>query len=111
LRIARLQKVVAEAVTDPTEQAELDEQRNCRSNVVHTLGTVRSSEQETPSPLVELCQQLPAEDRPSLLTRMAAELPPEEQLDLLEQVASGLPVDVARKLEEELRVARQVRDT
>jgi hypothetical protein len=102
-RLAPLQKVLAEPVTDPAEQVELDEQRHREPNVARTRGTVRSSETAAPSAVAELCRQLPAEDRSSLLVRMAALLSPEAQLDLIEQLATGFPADIARQLEEELR--------
>jgi hypothetical protein len=102
-RIAPLRKVQAELVTDPAEQAELDQQRNRQPDVVRTRGSVRLSEPESPSPVVELSRKLPAEERQSLIMRMVAGLSPEMQFHLLEQLAAQLPADVVRQLEEELQ--------
>src|SRR2546421_12208432 len=97
VRIAPLQKVVAEPVTDPSEQAALDRQRRRRQGVrTRTPKRVSSS-------VFELFRQLPAAERPLLLGQVAASLSPEEQLGLLEDLTARLPPDVARKLEEELR--------
>jgi len=101
-RIAPLQKVVAEPVTDLAEQANLDQQRGRRSKAIRTRGGNHIPE-PVPSPVFTLCQQLPAEDRPALLMQVASLLSPEEQLDLLEQLTAQLPAGVARQLEEELR--------
>jgi hypothetical protein len=102
-RITPLRKVRAEPVTDPTELAELEQQRNPQSDGARTRGSVRLSGPETPLPVVELCRQLPPEQRPSVIMRMAASLSPEGELGLLEQLAAQLPADVARQLEQELR--------
>lgn len=104
LPVAPLQKAMAEPVTGSTEQAELDEQRHCQQNAMRAPGLFDLAEPETRSPVVELCRQLPAEDRLPLLARMAAEVSAEAQLDLLEQLATRLPGPVAQQLEEELRV-------
>ena len=96
-RIAPLRKVQAEVVTDPAEQAEFDEERRRQPNVALTLGAAASLA------IVELCRQLPTEERSSLLRQMAAGLSPEAQLDLLEELAADLPADLARRLEEQLR--------
>jgi hypothetical protein len=103
IRIGRLQKVRAEPVTDPAEQAELDAQRHRLPNGFRTPEVVPSSELATPSVLADLCRRLPPGDWPPLLMRMASGLPPEEQMELLEQLAAQLPADVARRLEEELQ--------
>jgi hypothetical protein len=101
--VASLRKVLAEPVTDPKEQAELDEQRNRQPGSDRRQMKGNSTAPQTSSPLVELCRQLPPEERPAVLMRMAAGLAPEGQVDLLEQLASGLPAEVARQWEEELR--------
>ncbi|MBI1916272.1 MAG: hypothetical protein HYS12_16310 [Planctomycetes bacterium] len=102
VRIAPLQKVVAESVTDPSEQAALDQQRRQRQKGVRTRGGNRTPTRAS-SPVLELFRQLPAEERPSLLVQVAASLSPEEQLEMLEALTARLPADAARKLEEELR--------
>src|SRR5207249_10842999 len=101
-RIAPLQKVVAERVTDLSEQAALDRQRRQRPKGVRTRGGNRTATR-APSPVFELFRQLPPEERPSLLGQVAASLPSEEQLELFAELTARLPVDAARKLEEELR--------
>lgn len=108
-RFGPLRKVVAEPVTDPAEQADLDKQLSREPDGARTRGTIRRSDTDGVSAVMELCRRLPADDRPALLMQMAAALSPEEQLDLLEQLAGGLPPDFTRQLEEELRarLARQ----
>src|SRR2546421_12796054 len=102
VRFAPLQKVVAEPVTDWSEQAALDRQRRPRQNSVRPRGGKRTPTR-TPSPVFDLFRQLPAEERPSLLVQVAASLSPEEQLELLEELTARLPANAARKLEEALR--------
>jgi hypothetical protein len=88
-RGAPLQRVMAEPVSDPAEQAALDEERRRQPGPT--------------SSLAGLYGQLTPEDQLAFLIRMAAQLSPEAQLAFLEQLASLLPTDVARQLEEELR--------
>ena len=78
-------------------------QRNRQSDRVQTRGAVRLADREMPTPLVELCRQIRADDRIAVLMQMAAGLEPEEQLDLLEQIAVRLPADLRRQWEEDLR--------
>jgi hypothetical protein len=108
VRLAPLQRVVAEPVTDPSEQTALDEQRHRQDNGVNTRGRVGPPQPEGPSPVVELCRQLSEEELPiwvMRMARMAADvLSTQGQLELLEELVTRLPADAARQLEEELRV-------
>src|SRR4051812_14409108 len=103
-RVAPLQRVVAEPITDPAEQAALDEQRRRVRN-----GQPQPSEDAsgaTPpasaSRLLELSRQLPAAERGALLARLGAELPAEQQLELLARVLARLAPEALHPLAGEL---------
>src|SRR5437016_1057827 len=104
LRIAPLQRVVAEPVTDPAEPTVLDGRQEPprRGGAVRTRGATRSSG-STASRVLDLSRWLPADERLPLLTRLAARLPPRSQLALLERLAALLPTDALRQAEHELR--------
>jgi hypothetical protein len=89
LRIAPLQRVRAEPVTDLAEQAALDEVRRRKRSVA--------------AGLVSLYRQLPLEERASLIARLAAEVPEDTQVELLAELAAQLPPGVLPALEEELQ--------
>jgi hypothetical protein len=89
-RIAPLQRLAAEPITDPAEQAALDEQRKRsaeRRPAVRTRGGAPSPDSITFTELVDLVQQLPVDDR----------------LLLVEHLLGQLPTDALRHLEEQLR--------
>ena len=105
LRIAPLQRVVAEPITDPAEQATLDElRRRERDNVPlqPTQLATRGAESAAISQVLDLSQHLSAEERVSLLARLAADVPAERQLELLAQMMSQLSPAALQSLEEEL---------
>jgi hypothetical protein len=89
-RIAPLQRLAAEPITDPDEQAALDEQRKRSAEgrpSVRTRGGVQGPNNVTFSELLDLVQPLPAED----------------QLLLAEHLLGQLPADALPRLEDQLR--------
>jgi hypothetical protein len=100
-RIAPLQRIVAEPITDADEQARLDLVRRRqvagRADLKCGLGRV-----------LKKLQGLAERDRVSLLGRLAARLPAPAQLDCLAQMLAAVPPEVLRELEQELspRLAR-----
>jgi hypothetical protein len=105
LRVAPLQRVVAEPITDPAEQAALDVQRRrARDN-----GLLLPTEDGTATPppaaasrLLELSRRLPAEQRVALLARVSAALPVEQQFMILAQALAPLVSECLHALEGEL---------
>ncbi len=103
VRIAPLQRVVAEPITDPAERAVLDAARKRQqedSPVVRVRGNGRRK--AAPSRVLELCRRLPEPERRALLTRLAAQAP-EAQLECLAHLLAVLPPDLLRQLEKDLR--------
>jgi hypothetical protein len=103
-RIAPLQRVVAEPITDPAEQATLDacrkqQQGGSSAGRLRTNGRLKAG----PARVLELCRRLPAQERPALLARLASQLDPEVQLECLAPLLAALPPALLRQLEEELR--------
>jgi hypothetical protein len=102
--VAPLQRVVAEAITDPAEQQALDEfRRRLRDRVVHTPSP---ESMEAPQPalvtrVVDLCSQLPETARGTLLVRLQSELSAEQQFHLLADVVAQLPASTLQSLETE----------
>jgi hypothetical protein len=104
-RVAPLQRVVAEPITDPAELAALDEQRRrAREN-----GEVGATESASAAPqsgiaarVVDLWRQLSPAERGSLLARLGGELPTEQQMELLAQVLAQLGPESLPLLEGEL---------
>jgi len=100
-----LQRVVAEAITDPAEQAALDEQRRrARQNgeLFSTENQSAALQTVTASPLLGLARQLPTAERASLLARLGAELSEEQQIELLARVLSQLSPEALHPVEEEV---------
>jgi hypothetical protein len=89
-RIAPLQRLAAEPITDPNEQAALDEQRRSSRGVVPMP--------EVSPPVLELWQKTSAANRHALLTELAAHLSSEQQLDLLGWLTNQVPSDVLAQL-------------
>lgn len=103
VRIAPLQRVVAEPITDPAERAALDEA--CKrpqedAPVVRVRGIGRKN--SASSRVLELCRRLPELERSALLMRLATRTP-EAQLECLAHLLAVLPPDLLRQLEEDLR--------
>lgn len=97
-RIAPLQKVVGEPITDPEEQAALDRLR---------LPPEAVSDDGEPSPTtaaeaLRLCRQLPVEERLALVTEMAALLPTDNMVALVERLLAALPPEVQQHEEGQL---------
>src|SRR5690349_11962405 len=91
--VAPLQRVVAEPITDPAEQATLDEQRQrtrAESGTHPTESAEISASSGIAGRVLDLSRQLSAAERCSLLARLGAELSAEQQLELLAQVLAGL---------------------
>jgi hypothetical protein len=89
LRIAPLQKVKAVPITDPAEQAAIDE--------------IRRRTRQVAAGLVRLYRQLPEGERAPLIARLASELTDDAQLELVAELAAKLPAAVLPALEEELQ--------
>lgn len=103
-RIAPLQRLVGETVTDPAELAAMDEWRRRQRAAASAVRPGENGRMKAgPSRVLKLCRRLPAEERLALVTRLAARLPAEAQLDCLAPLLAGLPTDLLRQLEEELR--------
>ena len=96
-RIAALQRVVAEPITDPDEQAALDKLRTPPEAV-----GVRAPCPATNEEALRLCLQMPAEERLPLVMEMTALLSTDERLELLDRLLAELPPDALRHLEPRL---------
>jgi hypothetical protein len=102
---APLQRVKGEPITDPAEQAAIDELRRRHRRAdspVRTGGRVRKASEAPADGALDLCRQLPAEDMLPLLTQVAAQLPADEQVGLLERWVAALSPHALQKLEEAL---------
>src|SRR5947209_3456103 len=105
-RIAPLRRIAAEPITDPAEQAALDEQRKRPAEgrpSVRVRGGVPRPANLTAPEVLELVRQLPAEDQYLLATQLAAQLSPDERRELTEQLVGQLPADALQRLEQMLR--------
>jgi hypothetical protein len=99
---APLRRLAAEPVTDPAEQAALDEQRK-RQQGAGPRSLTRGGAGGPAARVLDLCRQLPAEDWLPLLSRLAAQLSPDQRLELLAHLLSHLPPDALRQVEGELQ--------
>jgi hypothetical protein len=107
-RMLPLQKAIAEPITDPAEQAALDEKRRRHRKAAPAAGPrkrrpTREAKETAVAGLLRLARQLAPEDRRMLLTKLAAQLPPDAELELLGQALVQLPLDALDRLAEELR--------
>jgi hypothetical protein len=101
---APLQRVVAEPITDPAEQAAIDElRRRLRDEneavVRHEVGAPLA---KGAARVLHLCRQLPAKERLALLTQLTSQLSSDGQLELLERLLVRLPPKALKRLEEEI---------
>ena len=104
-RVAQLQRVVAEPITDPAEQAALDEQRRRARGNDEPLSEENGASATQPGAaprLLELSRQLSKEEQGALFARLGAELPTERRFELLARVLGQLPPENLRLLEGEL---------
>ncbi len=90
VRFAPLQRLTAEPITDPAEQAALDERRRAWRAGIPPDGPDcdgQSSLPMAPAQILECCDRMPAGERLALFTELFARLTPSEQADLLKQLA------------------------
>src|SRR3954469_17866081 len=93
-RIAPLQRIVGETVTDPAEIAAMEEwlRRQRQANSAARAGA-NGRMKAGASRVLKLCRRLPAEERLALLIRLAAAISTEAQLDCLAQLLADLSPD------------------
>jgi hypothetical protein len=86
---AGLQELTLVPITDPAEQAALEERIRQANDVgaaaVDTRDGIRVPQTATPPQVVALCRRLSPEERFALLTQMADELPADQQLALVKR--------------------------
>src|SRR4051812_27659298 len=92
MRIAPLQRVVAEPITDSAELAALEACRK-QQQTERDAGRTRANGRlkAGPARVLALCRRLSAKERPALLARWAERLSPEAQLDWLAPLLAALP--------------------
>jgi hypothetical protein len=103
LRIAPLQRVVAEPITDPSEQAALDERRKRPEGTPSVRPRENGRRKSGAARVLALCHRLSAEERRSLLVRLAAQVPAEAHRECLAQLLAALAPELLHQLEDELR--------
>src|SRR5438128_6842717 len=99
-KIAPLQRIVAEEITDPAEIAAEEEARKRRVEA-----------KEAAARLLARCQRLSSEKLRAVLASVASRLGPLYQWDFLEDMARRLPADQLRQVDEELRPRRADKST
>jgi glycine/serine hydroxymethyltransferase len=106
LHIAPLQRVVAEPITDPAEQAAIDEKRRLwkAARAARRRRSAQPANGTAVSSVLSQVRQLPTDDRLGFLAQLAGHLSPDVQLELLEQTLLRLPSEALERLAEELRV-------
>jgi hypothetical protein len=120
-RIAPLQRIAADPITDPAERAALDEQRKRPAQTWSAAGVdadlpsdaqdtaaegLPPAQQPTAAPVTEVLQrieQFPAQQQLLLLMKLTGQLPADGRRALAEQLMGQLPADVLKLLEERLR--------
>src|SRR5262249_35183223 len=102
-RVAPLQKLKVREITDPAEQAALDE-RLKRSEEASASGHVGESSFGTGMPLavLELCRHLSAEERLLVANGLTEQLSLDQRMELLELLRTQLPPEALRQFEERL---------
>jgi len=104
LRIAPLQRVVAEPITDPAEQAALDALHQRQSKRMAAYPTADNGQIKAgPARVLGLCRQLGGEERLQLLTKLASQSSAESQLECLAHLLVELPPSLLHQVEEEIR--------
>ena len=104
LRIAPLQRVLAESITDPAEQAALDALQQRKSKKMAANRTAENGQIKAgPARVLGLCRQLDGEERLQLLTKLASQSSAEAQLECLAHLLVELSPSLLRQVEEELR--------
>jgi hypothetical protein len=87
-RMAPLQEITLTPITDPDEQAALDERLGQTKNTgapVRTRGSINTRRTVTASQVLELWRQLPLQKKFLVLTQLADNLSPDQQLALVQR--------------------------
>src|SRR5258708_33787 len=100
LRMAPLQELTVEPITDPAEIAALNEKlkrRNEAAFSVRTRGATGAPNKTTLVDVLDLARQLTPEQRLPLAMQWMAQLSSDERLELIERLVAQLPADVQRR--------------
>jgi hypothetical protein len=102
-RIAPLQRIAAEPILDPTEQAGLDELRKQRRQQEQDVDAGDGGPAPNLVSRVEaLWRRLPLEERTPLLIQLVVQSSLDGQFQLLDELAAHLPLEALRRLEQAL---------
>jgi len=106
-RFAPLQRLTADPITDPAEQAaaldELRRQQRQPGPPIRTRGVSTVAANGSASRVLGLFQQLPEAERAPLLARWMTQLSADAQLEVLELLAAQLSPEDFHQVEEELQ--------
>src|SRR5262249_11738850 len=99
-----LQRVVAESITDPAEQAAIDAQRRRLRAEQQAVGrpTPDTPLSKGSAQVLQMAKQLSTKERLALLTQLTSQLNSDGQLELLERLLVRLPLKTRKRLEEEI---------
>jgi hypothetical protein len=107
-RTAPLQKFRVRPITDPAEQAALDERlKRSEEACASKRAAEGPSRKGMPLAVLELCQHLSAEERLLVTTGLAEQLPLEQRMGLLELLTTQLPPEARDEFEEHFRRQRE----